>query len=101
MNFLAAERIKVFPPSAIIAVDDTPVGVEAARNAGMWAVGIARTGSELGLSQAAADELERADPAEYTGRLEAVRSRLRQAGAQYVIDSLRDLLPVVEQIEKQ
>jgi phosphonoacetaldehyde hydrolase len=101
MNFLAAERIKVFPPAAIIAVDDTPVGVEAARNASMWAVGIARTGNELGLSQSAADELERADPEAYTGRIEAARSKLRQAGAQYVIDSLRDLLPVVAQIEKQ
>ena len=99
MNFLAAQRLDVFPPAAIVAVDDTPVGVEAARNAGMWAVGIARTGNELGLTQAAADELEKADPKEYIRRLETARSKLRRAGAHYVVDGMHELLPVVEQIE--
>jgi phosphonoacetaldehyde hydrolase len=101
MNFLAAQHIGIFPPSAIIAVDDTPVGVEAARNAGMWAVGIARTGNEFGLTQEAADDLERTNPEEYRVRFEKACNKLRQAGAQYVINGPHELLTVVDEIEKQ
>ena len=34
MLFRAAERLGVYPMSDVVAVDDTPVGIEAARNAG-------------------------------------------------------------------
>jgi len=101
MNFLAAQRLGVFPPSAIVAVDDTPVGVQAARNAGMWAVGIARTGNEFGLTQAEADDLEHTNPEEFRTRIEAARHKLLNAGAQYVIDGLHELLPIVDEIERQ
>jgi phosphonoacetaldehyde hydrolase len=67
----------------------------------MWAVGIARTGNEFGLTQAAADDLERTNREEYHRRIEAARNKLRQAGAQYVIDGLHELLLVVDQIDKQ
>jgi phosphonoacetaldehyde hydrolase len=95
MNSRAAELLGISPPGSIIAVDDTPVGIEAARNAGMWAVGVARTGNEFGLSEQDADDLEHRDPAGYQCRLEAAREKLRSAGAQYVIDEMPELLQVV------
>ncbi|MGC3966958.1 MAG: phosphonoacetaldehyde hydrolase [Pirellulales bacterium] len=74
MNFRAIEQLGVFPPSAVVAVDDTPVGIEAARNAGMWAVGIVRSGNEFGLTKAEADQLEREDPTAYQSHIERART---------------------------
>ena len=41
--------LDVWPVAACVKVDDTPAGVEAGRNAGMWAVGVAMTGNQVGL----------------------------------------------------
>jgi phosphonoacetaldehyde hydrolase len=95
MNFRAAEQLGVYPPSDVVAVDDTPVGIEAGRNAGMWTVGIARTGNEFGLSKADADALS---PADHAHRLTRARDRLQAAGAHYVIDGVVDLPPIVAEI---
>jgi phosphonoacetaldehyde hydrolase len=95
MNARAAELLGIFPPSAVVAVDDTPVGIEAARNAGMWAVGVARTGNEFGLTKQQADDLEHRDPAGYRRQLEVARDKLHSAGAHYVIDGTGELLPVI------
>src|SRR5215469_5193116 len=51
----AALRLDVYPLWTMVAVDDTPVGIEAGRHAGCWTVGVTRTGNCLGLSL---DELE-------------------------------------------
>jgi phosphonoacetaldehyde hydrolase len=95
MNFRAAEQLGVYPPSAVVAVDDTPVGIEAGRNAGMWTVGVARTGNEFGLTKAEADALP-AD--EHARRLTRARERLQVAGAHYVIDGVADILTIVAEI---
>lgn len=95
MVFRAAERLGVYPMSLVVAVDDTPVGIEAARHAGAWAVGVTRTGNGLGLSR---EEVEALDRRELEERLAAVTADLKRAGAQYVIESVADLLPVLDQI---
>ena len=99
MNFRAAELLGTFPPSAIVAVDDTPVGIEAARNAGMWAVGVARTGNEFGTTQAEADALELQDPVEYQRRLALAKEKLQRAGAHFVINGIIELPAVVDAID--
>jgi len=98
MNFRAAEQLGVYPPRSVIVVDDTPVGIEAGRNAGMWAVGVARTGNELGLTRAEADTLP---AAEYDRRLSRARERLQAAGAHYVIDGVADLPPVIAELDRR
>ncbi|MBL9082193.1 MAG: phosphonoacetaldehyde hydrolase [Planctomycetales bacterium] len=98
MNFRAAEMLGIFPPSAIVAVDDTPVGIEAAINAGMWAVGVARTGNELGLSKLEADDFERSQPNEFHRKLTAARNKLLSAGAHHVVDGVEDLLPIMAEL---
>ncbi|MBA4020521.1 MAG: phosphonoacetaldehyde hydrolase [Pirellula sp.] len=100
MNFRAAELIGIFPPSAIVAVDDTPVGIEAARNGGMWAVGVARTGNEFGFHEAEADALQKNDALEYQRRLAIATDRLKNAGAHFVVDGIADLVDVVDAVEK-
>ncbi|AGA24836.1 phosphonoacetaldehyde hydrolase [Singulisphaera acidiphila] len=98
MLFRAAERLGVYPMSCIVAVDDTSVGVEAGRNAGAWVVGVTRTGNGLGLSR---EELDRLDPHALGERLAGVAAELERAGAHFIIESVADLLPVLDQINER
>lgn len=90
-----ARLLGVFPPSAIVNVDDTEAGVLAGVNAGMWSIGVTKSGNLIGLSEAAvaalpADELNR--------RVEAASRKLFGAGAHYVVETVAELPPVVDQI---
>lgn len=91
-----ARRLGVYPVDAIVAVDDTVVGVEAGRNAGMWAVGVAGTGNLIGLSET---ELTALPDADRRSRLDAAHEKLRLAGADFTIDSVADLPQTLDKIE--
>jgi phosphonoacetaldehyde hydrolase len=91
-----ARRLNVFPAAAFVKIDDTPVGIEAGLNAGMWAVGVARTGNETGLSLG---DLAALPAAERDERLKRAYQRLTASGAHYVIDGVANLLPVLDEIE--
>lgn len=91
-----AERLGIYPMAAVVKVGDTPVDIAEGLNAGMWTVGLAACGNEVGLSEAALAAL----PAEERARrIEAARVRLREAGAHYVVDHPAELLSVLPQIE--
>lgn len=96
-----AEALDAFPLWACIKVDDTVPGIAEGINAGMWTVGVARSGNEFGLDEAADAALKRDAPEEHARRLEAAKDRLRAAGSHYVIDSVADLLPVIDIIEQR
>jgi phosphonoacetaldehyde hydrolase len=98
MCFENARRLGVWPVAAIVKVDDTIPGIEAGLNAGMWTVGIAVSGNELGLSE---EEVKELPPSEYERRREQAYQRLQQSGAHFVIDSVADLLPVLDEIESR
>jgi phosphonoacetaldehyde hydrolase len=93
-----ARRLGVYPLSSIIKVDDTVPGIEEGLNAGMWSVGVAETGNEVGLSL---EDLEALDPGQRQQRRLAATRRLAQAGAHYVIDGVCDLKRCVEDIERR
>jgi len=95
MLFHAAEALNVFPMNAVLAVDDTVVGIQAGINAGAWTVAVSRTGNAIGLSQA---EVECLEPAELSRRLAIAEAEFRMAGADYVVQSVADLIPVIDEI---
>lgn len=92
-----ARRLEAFPVGAIVAVDDTPVGIEAGLNAGMWTVGVSQSGNLVGLSES---ELGALDAAERRRRIDAASRALRQAGAHVVIPTVAELPAALEQIEQ-
>jgi phosphonoacetaldehyde hydrolase len=98
MIFQAAGHLGVYPMWEVVTVDDTPVGIEAGRNAGAWAVGVARTGNGLGLPESAATALSPGQWREHRARIEA---EFQRAGAHFVVDSFAELEDVIEEIDRR
>ena len=96
MCFENAKNLRVFPVEAIVKVGDTLPDIHEGLNAGMWSVGLAKTGNEMGLNLA---EIERLAPDERERRLARARQRLLAAGAHYVVDSIADVPPVLQAID--
>ena len=98
MMYRCFADLGVHPPSAVVKVDDTDPGIAEGRAAGTWTVGVAVSGNALGLSEQewAALPVEERKP-----RVEAAYAVLRASGADYVIDSVADLLPVLDDIERR
>jgi len=88
--------LAVWPAHASIKVDDTVPGIAEGRSAGTWTVGITLSGNGVGLSQ---EEVLALSNEERAARIERAAAPLKAAGADYIIDSVADLLPVVEAIE--
>ena len=98
MLFAAAQALDAYPPQALVNVDDTTAGIAAGRNAGVWSIGVARTGTELGLSL---EETAALHPNDLKQRLDSARQKLQAAGAHFVIDTAADLPAILEVIENR
>jgi phosphonoacetaldehyde hydrolase len=77
-------NLQVSPVSGCVKVDDTVPGVEEGLNAGMWTVGLAMSGNEVGLPLKDVMALHSADR---EARRQRAYARMRQCGAHYVVDS--------------
>lgn len=88
--------LDVWPAWRVVKVDDTEVGVEEGINAGAWSVGVALTGNALGLD---ADETDNLTEEEFEARAAEAYGKLARAGAHYVVDSVADLIEVLDEIE--
>jgi phosphonoacetaldehyde hydrolase len=95
MTWQALVTLDVWPASAVVKVDDAPVGIEEGVSAGCWTVGLAASGNGVGLSLADYSALS---PQEQEARKAVAASELRAAGAHFVIDSVADLWSVLETI---
>jgi phosphonoacetaldehyde hydrolase len=98
MCFENARRLGVFPMQGVVKVDDTTVGIEAGLNAGMWTVGVARSGNLVGL---AADELAALETEDRQSRVESARKQLYRSGAHCVVDTIADLPAVLDAISER
>lgn len=98
MIYHCMEQLGVFPPAAVVNVGDTLPDVMSGRNAGTWSVGVVQTGNMLGLSQA---ELVALDATELRQRTVQGRVIMLQAGAHYVIDSIKQLPELIETINQR
>ena len=96
MIFAAAVKMRVYPLASCVKVGDTPSDIEEGLAAGVWSVGVARTGNMIGLSE---EEFSKLDSAEKSRRLQLAYKALGDAGAHFVIDSIADIHPVLDVIE--
>jgi phosphonoacetaldehyde hydrolase len=90
-----AINLQVYPMEALVKVGDTLPDIEEGLNAGMWTVGLAKTGNEMGMTEAQIAALE---PETRQAKLDRAYKRMHQTGAHYVVDSIADVPPVLEAI---
>jgi phosphonoacetaldehyde hydrolase len=95
MALCSAMELRVYPMEAVVKIGDTLPDIAEGLNAGMWTVGVAMTGSGLGLNQA---EIEALSPQELRGRLLPVCDQMYAAGAHYVVDAVRNVPPLLDEI---
>lgn len=93
-----AMNLQVYPFEACVKVDDTIPGIEEGLNAGMWTIGLAKTGNEIGLNE---EEINALDPGLLERRLREANTRMYQAGAHYVVDGIWDIPPVLDAINRR
>lgn len=96
MMYRTFADLGVQPPKTVVKVDDTEPGILEGKAAGTWTVGLTVSGNMVGLSL---EEWEALGAGEQ-GRLRVeAAEKHRVLGADYVIDSVADLMPVLEAIE--
>jgi phosphonoacetaldehyde hydrolase len=86
----------VYPPEAVVKVGDTKPDIGEGLNAGVWTIGVAMTGNEVGLSE---EEITALPQAERDRRASRAREALARSGAHYVVDTLVEVLPVIDEID--
>ncbi len=94
MIYKACADLGVWPLSRVVKVDDSEAGIEEGRAAGCFTVGISASGNGLGLSK---DALAALAPADRAARIAAVETRLRAAGADRVVETVADLVPLLNE----
>ena len=96
MCYLNAVRLATSPLWTMVKIGDTPSDVAEGRNAGMWTIGITRTGNEVGMT---ARQWESATAVERAEALEQAAVRLRASGVHYLAESVADCLQPIGEIE--
>jgi len=95
MNARAAAQLGAPDLAGCVVVGDTVVDMQAARQAGMWAVGVALTGNEVGLPW---ERLQQASKEEIHALRARATATLLAAGAHVVIDSVLELPKTLEEL---
>jgi phosphonoacetaldehyde hydrolase len=93
-----AQNLRIYPLEASVKIGDTLPDIAEGLNAGMWTIGLAKTGNEMGLSE---KELAQLPQEEYRRRMDRAYERMAQAGAHYVVDGITDVIPCLDDIDRR
>lgn len=94
LNFLAAQKLNIYPMTSMLVVDDTVVGIEAGLNAGSPTVAVTKTGNALGLSE---QEVNALPPDVVQAKVAQIAADFRKRGAHHVIESVAELPELIQQ----
>lgn len=95
MAIAAAMKLGIYPMESVVKIGDTYADIDEGLNAGMWAIGITRTGNELGLSE---KEIAAADPKVIETKIRAIEEKMRMRGAHYVARGVSECGPILSEI---
>jgi phosphonoacetaldehyde hydrolase len=91
-------NLQVSPLESCIKVDDTVPGIEEGLNAGMWTIGLAVSGNEVGLPL---DEYNALPADEKERKRKRAFERMYQGGSHYVVDTIAEMMPCIEEIQQR
>lgn len=95
MCYRNAINLGVYPLEACVKIGDTLTDIHEGLNAGMWTIGVTKTGNELGLTEA---EVARLAPSDLRKQLDVIEKRLYEVGAHYVTESIEGSPAIIEGI---
>ena len=93
-----AQLLDVYPSSACVKIGDTVIDIEEGRNAGMWTIGLTRTGNLIGLDR---QQWEQLPETEKEVRLSRAKKTLLDAGADFVAEDLSSCDEALAAIERR
>ena len=99
MVYKNLDMMDVHPIQSVIKVDDTVSGIGEALEAGCWGVGVSLYSNYMDIDSLAHAESLSAE--EMARRLDHTNEILQKAGAHYVIDSLAEIEPVIEDVNRR
>jgi phosphonoacetaldehyde hydrolase len=98
MCYRLAMDLHIYPLFNCVKIGDTESDMAEGLNAGMWTIGVTRSGNSVGLTEN--DWLKR-DPEEKQKLLACAESELRSAGAHYTAETLAHVLPILDDITEK
>ena len=99
MVYRNLDMLDVHPIQSVIKVDDTLSGIGEALEAGCWGVGVSLYSNYMDIDSLA--HAESLSDEEMARRLDHTNEILQKAGAHYVIDSLTEIEPVIEDVNRR
>jgi phosphonoacetaldehyde hydrolase len=96
MCYLNALRLEIAPMWTIVKIGDTPADIEEGLNAGMWTIGITRTGNEVGRTPSEWDALSED---EKLLALANAHEILQRAGAHYFAQSVAECDEILDHLQ--
>ena len=96
MIYRNCEKMNVYPPNRMVKIGDTVADIQEGINAGMWTIGLTKSGNQLGLSLA---ETENADTNWLSEKIAFAGRKLLDAGADFVVEGVWDCWPILEEID--
>ena len=98
MIYRNCEKMNVFPLSQMVKIGDTVADIQEGINAGMWTIGLTKSGNEVGLSL---EDAENADHVWLMEKIALAGKKLLNAGADFVAEGVWDCWPILEEIDRQ
>lgn len=95
MIFRTMQELDVYPPESVINFGDTIPDIVSALNAGVWSIGVAKTGNMIGLQE---EELQNMSKNDLDALLQNAYDMMYSAGAHFVIDGVYDCMRAIDEI---
>lgn len=98
MIYRNCEKMNVYPLSQMVKIGDTIADIQEGINAGMWTIGLTKSGNELGLTLA---ETQKADPVWLAENIALAGRKMTNNGADFVAEGVWDCWSILEEIDEQ
>ena len=98
MIFKNMEKLEIYPPRYVVKVGDTAIDIMEGISAGVWSVGVIVGSSEMGLTREEYGDLKKEERKKIHRKTE---KRYYQAGAHYVIETMKDLPDLIVKIDRK
>ena len=98
MCYQNAINLETYPLESLVKIGDTVPDIQEGLNAGMWTVGVLKTSADLGMTE---EEIARADQIELGRELDRIEKGFLNAGAHFVVGSVRDCPEILDRINQR